>query len=245
MVRKLIKWERIAKIEEMKPTSNYVYDFSVPGTQAFGNVEGIFVHNSVTADAHRWASAQNKAMGWMTETFRYKGYIVIFCLPDLSMLDSRIRKVTHSVTICRGEPGEEARVYKLKATHLGSQRLKGLGIIDRYPLPCVEKCQRKSCRRPKQCLQYHSCTLLRGEYERKKEEGFELLRQYCESKVKNATGGITPYTPFGSGSSIPEDLPEDLQIQMTQPTQPTNQVPTQKQTTKKLKLKHEYGEDVI
>ena len=66
-----IKWEKVVKIEEIESSSKYVYDFSVPYVENFANMNGIFVHNTV----------ESKLLGWVTETFRFKQFIVIICQP--------------------------------------------------------------------------------------------------------------------------------------------------------------------
>ena len=114
-----MKWEKITKIEEIKSSDIFVYDFTVPGKETFCNTNGIFVHNSVTMDAQKWQSVESKLLGWVTETFRFKQFIVFICAPDLSMINSRVRKCTHAFIRMYGRNGEEARVYKLQSSHLG------------------------------------------------------------------------------------------------------------------------------
>ncbi len=42
-----IRWEEITEIEEVKPSSGYVYDLSVKGTETFTTSEGIITHNTM------------------------------------------------------------------------------------------------------------------------------------------------------------------------------------------------------
>ena len=165
-----IKWEKVVKIEEIESSSKYVYDFSVPYVENFANMNGIFVHNTV----------ESKLLGWITETFRFKQFIVIICVPDLSMINSRVRKCTHAFVRMYGRNGEEGRVYKLVSTHLGSQFLKGIGVMRNIVLPNYEDCKRSSCRK---CNSYKTCSLLRGEYERKKEEAFNELLAFTQFRI--------------------------------------------------------------
>jgi len=216
----LIRWEKIVKIEEINPTGNFVYDFSVPGNENFANAKGIFVHNSLTLDAQKWQTVESKLLGYVTETFRFKQYILIICAPDLGMINGRVRRCTHALIRMYGTKGEEGRVYKLIPTQLGAQYLKGIGTLRHIVLPDYEYCQRPSCRK---CEKYKTCDLLRGRYERKKEEAFNELLDYTEFRISQI-----PFEKIGSGS--PYGFKEKMQ-------RATSEATTEE--------REEYGEDVI
>ena len=189
----MIKWEKINKIEEIEPTSSYVYDFTVPKTEIFGNADGVFVHNSVVLDSQKWMLLQTKLMGLVTETYRFKELLTIICLPNFKMLANRVREVTHAVVKMFGKHGSEARVYRLKPTGYGAQYIAGVGVLKNIKLPCYEQCKRGSCRG---CKKYKSCMLLRGQYERKKAEAFGELLDYAEWQIKRLAleRVVSPYS---------------------------------------------------
>ncbi|MCK4335404.1 MAG: DNA-directed RNA polymerase subunit A'' [Candidatus Aenigmarchaeota archaeon] len=42
-----VLWDRVTKIEKVKPTSKYVYDLTVEGTETFTTFEGVVTHNTM------------------------------------------------------------------------------------------------------------------------------------------------------------------------------------------------------
>src|SRR3989338_9433402 len=42
-----VVWDEIISISKVKPTSQHVYDFSVPGTESFTTFDGIVTHNTM------------------------------------------------------------------------------------------------------------------------------------------------------------------------------------------------------
>lgn len=49
----------------------------------------------VSVNARKWQSQTNILMGYVTQTFRHKNYIVIFNVPDFSFIDKTLRKMFH------------------------------------------------------------------------------------------------------------------------------------------------------
>lgn len=185
-----IKWEKVVKVEEVDSTNKYVYDFSVPYVENFANKDGIFVHNTV----------ESKLLGWVTETFRFKQFILIICAPDLGMINSRVRRCCHALIRMYGNKGEEGRVYKLVPTQLGAQYLRGIGTLRNIVMPDYEYCKRPSCRN---CPEYKTCNLLRGQYERKKEEAFNELLAFTQFKISQLPfDRIATSSPYGFKQKI-------------------------------------------
>jgi len=56
----------------------------------------IFDEAGVGMAAREWQSIQNKLMGYILQTFRFKNYGVIFTVPDLSFIDVQARKLFHN-----------------------------------------------------------------------------------------------------------------------------------------------------
>jgi len=163
----------------------------------------IFDEGSVTMDAQRWQTVESKLLGWITETFRFKQFIVFIVAPDLSMINSRVRKCTHAFIRMYGRNGEEARVYKLQSSHLGTQYLCGVGVLRNIVLPNYEQCKRPSCR---DCKKYKTCNLLRGQYERKKEEAFNELLTYTQFRLGQLTlDKVLAGSPYGFAKKTVRD----------------------------------------
>jgi hypothetical protein len=49
----------------------------------------------VGVNSRKWQSDTNILMGFVTQTFRHKNYVVIFNVPDFSFIDKSIRKMFH------------------------------------------------------------------------------------------------------------------------------------------------------
>jgi len=171
----------------------------------------MFDESSVSLDSHKWMTVQNKMLSYVTETYRFKEFVTVFCLPSLHMLDSRVRQVVHVLIRMYGKNCEEARVYRLTATHLGAQYLKGVGCIYNAKLPSYEKCKRASCRG---CPQYKTCDLLRGQYERKKEESFNELVAFTQFRLSQLPfDKLITGSPYGAAQKIgmeKEDYGENI-----------------------------------
>lgn len=91
---------------------------------------------------------------------------------------------------------------------LGEQFLRGACVLKNTKLPNYELCQKGSC---SECKNFNSCLLLRAEYERKKSEGFELLRQYVKNQLAARPNVVSPYAPMGLNSQPDDSLvPENL-----------------------------------
>ena len=50
----------------------------------------------VMINARKWMSSINMMINYVTQTFRHRNYIVLFCVPDFSFIDKAIRKMFHS-----------------------------------------------------------------------------------------------------------------------------------------------------
>ena len=111
-----------------------------------------------------------------------------------SMLDSRARKVTHSFIRIHQPNGAEARVYRLVSDALGQQWLRGVGKLTNVRPPNWEDCKKLTC---SGCDEYGKCSLVRGQYEKKKEEAFDMLRMYVRMSLENRVKVVTPYNPLG------------------------------------------------
>ena len=47
MLNSDVVWDEITSIETVKPSSKYVYDFTVPGTETFATFDGVITHNTM------------------------------------------------------------------------------------------------------------------------------------------------------------------------------------------------------
>lgn len=167
----------------------------------------MFDEGSVTLDAQKWQTTESKLLGMVTETFRFKQYVLIICAPDLGMINSRVRRCTHALIRMYGNRGEEGRVYRLVPTQLGAQYLRGIGTLRNIVLPDYESCQRPSCRA---CPNYRACDLLRGQYERKKEEAFKEIVDFAEFKLSQLSlEKVLTGSPYGFREKMKLDLERD------------------------------------
>lgn len=55
----------------------------------------ILDETGVAINSRKWQSKTNILIGYVTQTFRHKNYIVIFNVPDFSFIDSALRKMFH------------------------------------------------------------------------------------------------------------------------------------------------------
>lgn len=55
----------------------------------------ILDEGQLSVSSREWLSLQNKIINQVLSTFRYKQFIVIFTMPDLSFIDSQSRKLMH------------------------------------------------------------------------------------------------------------------------------------------------------
>jgi hypothetical protein len=161
----------------------------------------------VALDARKFMTTFHSVFNYVLETFRFKLINMIFVLPDLAMLDANCRRVL--TALIRVYDRGYGRVYKLKSSYLGSQWLKGLGVLENVPMPDYEKCKRPNCLK---CPKFDECDLLRGQYERKKHEAFETLKVWSKMVLSQPKKAITPYNPFGvKGEDIDkEDFEEKI-----------------------------------
>jgi hypothetical protein len=83
-----------------------------------------------------------------------------------------------------------------------SQYLRGVGVLRNIVLPNYEHCKRPSCRA---CAEYKKCKLLRGQYERKKEEAFNELLAYTQFRLSQI-----PVDKILSGSGSPYGLSQKI-----------------------------------
>lgn len=49
----------------------------------------------VVINARTWQSKINMMINYLTQTFRHRNYITIFCVPDMSFIDKAVRKLFH------------------------------------------------------------------------------------------------------------------------------------------------------
>ena len=131
---------------------------------------------------------------------------MIFVLPDLSMLESNIRRNLHA--LIRIFDRGNARCYKLVSDGTGAQWLKGVGILENVAVPCYEQCKKTDC---DVCPKFknQTCDLLRGHYELKKKEAMDLMKFWAKQRIKqiNLATGPTPYSPFTiEEPNIPDDV---------------------------------------
>jgi len=50
----------------------------------------------VSMDSRKWHSVGNKLLSYVLETFRYKGYVVFFTVPDVAFIDTNARRLVHA-----------------------------------------------------------------------------------------------------------------------------------------------------
>lgn len=50
----------------------------------------------VVINARKWMTTVNMMINYVTQTFRHRNYVTIFCVPDFSFIDKAIRKLFHS-----------------------------------------------------------------------------------------------------------------------------------------------------
>jgi hypothetical protein len=55
----------------------------------------LFDEIGIAMGARNWQSKENKSLSQILQTFRYKGYIVVCTVPDMSFVDVHARKLFH------------------------------------------------------------------------------------------------------------------------------------------------------
>ena len=92
----------------------------------------VFDEAGVGLPAREWYSIQNKILGYVLQTFRYKNYAVIFTVPSIDFIDIQARKLFHAyIETCGISRKNKTVTLKYKIPKYNNQKNKWLWYYPR------------------------------------------------------------------------------------------------------------------
>ena len=150
--------------------------------------------SGVGMNNRNWFSAYNKIMNFILQTFRYKGIIVIFTLPDLSFLDSSARKLLHCYMRPKRIDFKRKRcILEVKLLQTDPTGRRKDRVYMKFPRPIIDGEVRKL---KEIAIGLPTKTLL-DKYEKKKRDYAEALYQkYSDEFLLLETGKVETKDPM-------------------------------------------------